>query len=157
MTVNTGKKAAKVNQGADSADDVGRLSQQKLDTSLRNLNGYKLIATEAVYFDLNRSLLTKEDCEKLDETLGKLAHLKVYVLEVEARADHPGDQAYNRELCRRRAQAVVNYLTVEHGVPLRAIRQLGVGKDSPDTENTMSVDREQVGRVDVKIYALNIT
>jgi len=40
--------------------------------------------------------------------------MKNYVVEVQGYADRTGDKIYNRELSRRRADAVVHYLAVEH-------------------------------------------
>jgi outer membrane protein OmpA-like peptidoglycan-associated protein len=151
------RAAAEATQSAETANRAAQQTQQKLDTSLQNLDNYKLVATEPVYFGLNRSVLSKEDREKLDAALGKLADMKNYLLEVEGYADHTGDQAYNRELSRKRADAVVHYLSVEHNVPLRSIRQLGVGSDFPDADNKTRAARKENRRVDIKVYALDLT
>ena len=60
-------------------------------------------------------------------------------------------------LSRKRADAVVHYLAVEHNVPLRSIRELGVGSDFPDANNKTRDDRKENRRVDVKIYMLDVT
>ena len=60
-------------------------------------------------------------------------------------------------LSRKRADAVVHYLAVEHNIPLRSIRELGVGSDFPDANNKTRDDRKENRRVDVKIYMLDMT
>jgi outer membrane protein OmpA-like peptidoglycan-associated protein len=129
---------------------------QRADQSFQNLNNYKLVATEQVYFSLNRSVMTKEELAKLDDALQQIGGMKNYIVEVEGFADRTGDNAYNRDLSRRRADAVVHYLAVEHSIPLRSIRELGVGADFPDADNKTRAARKENRRVDVKIYTLNL-
>lgn len=149
--------AADAAHRADTANNAVQQTQQKLDTSLQNLDNYKLATTMQVHFGVNRSTLTKEEREKLDAAVGKFGEMKNYIVEVEGFADRSGDKAYNRELSRKRADAVVHYLAVEHNVPLRSIRQLGVGADFPDADNKTRAARKENRRVDVKIYSLDLT
>ena len=149
--------AADAARRADTANNAVQQTQQKLDTSLSNLDNYKLATTLQVHFGVNRTVLTKEEREKLDAAVGKFGEMKNYIVEVEGFADRSGDKAYNRELSRKRADAVVHYLAVEHNVPLRSIRQLGVGSDFPDADNKTRAARKENRRVDVKIYSLDLT
>ena len=68
-----------------------------------------------------------------------------------------GDRARFVKLARRRADAVVRYLTVDKNIPLRDVRMLGVGSEFPNADNKTRAARKENRRVDVKIYALNIT
>jgi outer membrane protein OmpA-like peptidoglycan-associated protein len=156
--------AADAAQRADTANSAAQQAQQsatrvdqKLDTSLANLNNYKLVSTEQVHFGLNKSTLTKDEQAKLDDAIQKIGGMKNFVLEVQGYADRTGDKTYNRELSRKRADAVVHYLAVEHNVPLRSIRELGVGSDFPDADNKTSAARKENRRVDIKIYSLDLT
>lgn len=152
--------AADAAQRADSANSLAQQAQQgvaRLDTSLSNLDNYKLVSTEQVYFGVNRSILTKDDQAKLDDALQKINGMKNYIVEVEGYADRTGDKTYNRELSRRRADAVVHYLAVEHNIPLRAIRTIGAGADFPDADNKTRAARKENRRVDIKIYSLDLT
>jgi len=151
--------AMEAGQRADSANTVAQQAQQgvaRLDNSLANLDNYKLTTTQPVYFGFNRSTLSKDEQAKLDEAAQKLNGMKNYIVEVEGYADRSGDQTYNRELSRKRADAVVHYLAVQHNIPLRAIRQLGVGADFPDADNKTRAARKENRRVDVKIYTLDL-
>jgi outer membrane protein OmpA-like peptidoglycan-associated protein len=156
--------AADAAQRADSANSAAQQAQQsalrvdqKLDVSLQNLNNYKLVTTEQVYFGLNKSALSKDEQAKLDDAIQKIGGMKNFVLEIQGYADRTGDKTYNRELSRKRADAVVHYLAVEHSVPLRSIRELGVGSDFPDADNKTSAARKENRRVDIKIYSLDLT
>jgi outer membrane protein OmpA-like peptidoglycan-associated protein len=149
--------AAEAAQHADAANSAAQQTQAKLDTSLQNLDNYKLVTTQPVYFGLNRTTLTKDEQQKLDDAVQKLTSMKMYIVEVEGFADHTGPATYNRELSRKRADAVVHYLAVEKSIPLRSIRELGVGSDFPNADNKTRAARKENRRVDVKIYSLDVT
>jgi len=155
--------ANEAGQRADAANSTAQQAQQgvtqltqKLDTSFDNLDNYRLATTEQVHFGIGRSTLTKEDEAKLDEAIARIHGMKNYLIEVEGFADRTGDRAYNRELSRKRADMVVHYLSVQHDVPLRAIRELGAGADFPDADNRTREARKENRRVDVRIYNLDL-
>jgi len=151
--------ATEAAQRAESANSLAQQAQQgvaRLDTSLSNLDNYKLVDTKQVYFGLNRSTLAKEEEAKLDDAVQKITGMKAYIVEIEGFADRTGDKTYNRELSRKRADAVVHYLAVEHNIPLRSIRTLGVGSDFPDADNKTRAARKENRRVDIKIYSLDL-
>lgn len=151
--------ATEAAQRADAANTLAQTAQQnvsRVDQKFDNLDNYKLMTTEQVHFAFNKSTLTKDEQAKLDDAVQKIGGMKNYIVEVEGFADRSGDQAYNRELSRKRADAVVHYLAVEHSIPLRAIRQLGAGSDFPDADNKTREARKENRRVDVKIYTLDL-
>jgi len=151
--------ATEAAQRADVANNLAQAAQQnvtRVDQKFDNLDNYKLMTTEQVHFGFNRSTLTKDEQARLDDAVQKIGGMKNYIVEVEGFADRSGDQAYNRELSRKRADAVVHYLAVEHSIPLRAIRQLGAGSDFPDADNKTREARKENRRVDVKIYTLDL-
>jgi OmpA-OmpF porin, OOP family len=148
--------AAEAAQRADAANALAQQTGTKLDTTIQNLDNYKLVSTEPVYFGFGKSALTKDEQAKLDDAAQKLTSMKGYIIEVEGFADRTGNAAYNRELGRKRADTVVHYLAVEHNIPLRSIRQLGVGSDFPDANNKTREARKENRRVDVKIYSLDV-
>jgi outer membrane protein OmpA-like peptidoglycan-associated protein len=152
---NTAATAA--SQQAQAANNLAQQTDAKLDTTIQNLDNYKLISTSPIYFKFGQSALGKDEQAKLDDTIQKLNSMKAYVVEVEGFADRTGNVSYNRDLSRKRADAVVHYLAVEHNVPLRSIRELGVGSDFPDAVNKTRADRKENRRVDVKIYQLDVT
>jgi outer membrane protein OmpA-like peptidoglycan-associated protein len=149
--------AAAAAQQAQSANALAQQTGAKLDTTIQNLDNYKLISTAPIYFGFGKSNLSKDEQAKLDDAVQKLTAMKGYVVEVEGFADRTGNVAYNRDLSRKRADAVVHYLAVEHNIPLRSIRELGVGSDFPDATNKTREDRKENRRVDVKIYQLDVT
>jgi|ERR1051326_1052972 outer membrane protein OmpA-like peptidoglycan-associated protein len=140
-------------QAMTSANQVG----QTLQTSLQNLDNYNLSNTVQVYFKVGQSMLSDEAKQQLDSAVTNAGNMHNYIIEVEGFTDKTGSKAYNLELARRRADAVVRYLTVEKNIPLRDVRMLGVGAEFPNADNKTRAARKENRRVDVKIYALNIT
>jgi len=160
---NANSAAQQAQQQADAANSAAQVAQQnvsklndRLTSSLQNLDNYKLMTTEKVFFPPSRAALSKDDQAKLDNLVQSLGNMHNYVIEVEGFADHTGDKVYNLELSRKRADAVVHYMSVEHNVPLRDIRQLGAGADFPDADNSTRDARKENRRVEVRVYSLDI-
>lgn len=158
-----GAAADKAQQAATSANQLAQQGLDKtnqlsteVDSRFNSLDNYKLQTTEKVYFRVNRAELTKEDKEKLDQAVTQVMSAKNYVIEVAGFTDRTGSKAANLDLGRRRAEAVVRYLTVEKNIPLRKIHDVGVGADFPNAVNKTRDDRKENRRVDVKIYALDM-
>ena len=161
---NAQKSATLAGQRADSANDLAGKAQagvteldRTLKTSLQNLDNYKLVSTKQVFFPVGRSVLTKDALAELDSAVMELGSKRNYVVEVQGFADRTGNKNMNLELSRMRADAVVRYLTVEKTIPLRDIRELGIGSEFPNAVNKTKTDRQNNRRVDVKIYALDVT
>lgn len=131
-------------------------TDQRINEAVTSLDNYQLAFGEKIYFAFSQSELTREERSKLDLALHRLRGMKNYIIEIEGFADSSGDIRANRELSRNRADAVVHYLVVEHGVPLRSIRELGVGADFPHADNLTPNARRQNRRVDLKIYSLEL-
>jgi outer membrane protein OmpA-like peptidoglycan-associated protein len=155
--------AGQAGQKADSANSLAQQAQSgvsrvdtKLDRSLQNLDNYRLADTKQVYFKTGRSNIDQEAQAQLDAAVQALGNMHTYVIEIEGFADRTGNKAMNLELSRKRADAVVHYLTVDHNVPLRDVRELGIGSDFPNAVNKTRKDRQENRRVDVKIYVLDI-
>ncbi len=148
--------ATEAGQRAETANNTAQQAQQNVTRIEQNITNYKLMTTEQVYFGFNRSALSKAEQAKLDEAVEKLNGMKNYMVEVAGYADRSGDKGYNRELSRKRADSVVHYLTVEHNVPLRVVRELGVGSDFPEADNKTAAARKENRRVDVRIYSLDL-
>ncbi|HTP86301.1 MAG TPA: OmpA family protein [Bryobacteraceae bacterium] len=147
--------ANQAGQKADAAKSTADQVGAKLDKAMDSLDNYHLQATQKVYFGSGRSNLSKDEEEKLDQTIQSLASVKYYVIEVEGFTDPIGGAAYNLALSQRRADAVQRYLTL-HDVPLRKIHVVGVGKEDPKAVNKTRADRKENRRVDVRIYALDL-
>jgi outer membrane protein OmpA-like peptidoglycan-associated protein len=78
--------------------------------------------------------------------------MKHYIVEVQGFTDSTGASAANVELSRRRAAAVVRYLTLDGKLPLYRVNTIGYGKASPAADNKTRDGRKQNRRVEVKLY-----
>lgn len=124
----------------------------RLERTMAEMSQYRKETTASVLFNFDSADLTDDGKKALDSMARRFAGKERYVLEVRGFTDSTGSDAYNMRLSERRADNVVRYLTVQHGVPLRAIHRLGLGKlETPEGANSREA-RKQNRRVDVSLY-----
>jgi OmpA-OmpF porin, OOP family len=141
---------------AGIADQKATLNTQQI-ASLRNtvinLDNYKVVQTTTVLFPFNQAKLKSEDKQQLDHLVSQTSGLKRYFIAIEGYTDPTGDAAYNIELSKRRADAVVQYLAGERDVDFNRIHTIGLGEqklvDPGKTRDAQAKNR----RVEVKIYS----
>lgn len=126
--------------------------ERTLGTKIENMDNYKLVTTESVLFGFDRAELNDDAKRQLDEIAENLASAKHYVVEIQGFTDKTGPREYNLELSRKRAAAVVRYLTLEHRVPLHRIHIMGFGSEAPVADNTTREGRKQNRRVEVRFF-----
>jgi OmpA-OmpF porin, OOP family len=156
-----GNRAGQAGTRADGAytlaeQGVSRAAanEKSIDRVYENLDNYQMLKAENVGFAFDKAELNAEAKTKLDAFVTTIKDQKRYVVEVQGFADPAGNVTYNQELSRRRATAVVRYLTLTHNIPLRRIQMLGVGSEQPVADNKTRAGRQQNRRVEVKVYAL---
>lgn len=140
-------------QGAQQTADKGVHIASHAQHQIDNIDNYQAVKTEDVLFGFNRSDLTTDGQQQLDSLTETLGSLKHYAIEVEGFTDQTGPKPYNLELSRRRADAVVRYLTENAHVPLVKIHMLGLGEDQPAADNQTREGRKQNRRVQIRIMA----
>ena len=145
--------AGTAQQAAGTAQQMADQTRTRLTEVVGNLDNYQHVTTESIFFAVNKSKLTKDEMQKLDDAVAKLQGNNNYILEIQGFTDKTGTAAFNLELSRRRADEVVRYLTVKHNVPLRRVHVLGVGEDVPNADNSTREARKQNRRVDVNVFA----
>jgi outer membrane protein OmpA-like peptidoglycan-associated protein len=116
------------------------------------LDDYDVSDTLAVTFRVNSAVLSPEAKRQLDEFATRSASSRGFMIEVAGHTDSTGGEAKNFRLSRQRADAVVQYLAVNHKIPLRRfITPMGFGKTEAIAENNTAAGRAQNRRVEVKI------
>jgi OmpA-OmpF porin, OOP family len=116
------------------------------------LDDYDLQDTVAVTFRVNSAVLSPQAKQQLDEFAAKVANAKAYTIEVAGHTDSTGSEAKNFRLSRQRADAVVQYLAVNHKIPLRRfVSPMGYGKTEAVADNSTFSGRAQNRRVEVKM------
>jgi outer membrane protein OmpA-like peptidoglycan-associated protein len=116
------------------------------------LDDYDVQETIAVNFRVNSAVLSPEARQQLDALAAKTTNARNYIIEVSGHTDSTGGDAKNMRLSQQRAESVVQYLAVNHKIPLRRfITPMGYGKTESVADNTTASGRAQNRRVEVKI------
>jgi outer membrane protein OmpA-like peptidoglycan-associated protein len=116
------------------------------------LDDYEVGELVIVNFRVNSAALSPEAKEQLDTLADKALNAKGYMIEVAGHTDSTGSEAKNFRLSRQRAEAVIQYLAVNHKIPLRRfVTPMGYGKTEAIADNTTSTGRAQNRRVEVKM------
>jgi outer membrane protein OmpA-like peptidoglycan-associated protein len=116
------------------------------------LDDYDVQDTVVVNFRVNSAVLMPEAKHQLDDLAVKAINAKAYVIEISGHTDSTGSAAKNFQLSRQRAEAVVQYLAVNHKIPLRRfITPMGYGKTDAVADNSTAAGRAQNRRVEVKM------
>jgi outer membrane protein OmpA-like peptidoglycan-associated protein len=116
------------------------------------LDDYDVQETVAVNFRVNSAVLSPEAKQQLDALAEKTVNARNFMIEVAGHTDSTGSEAKNFRLSRERADAVVQYLAVNHKIPLRRfVTPMGYGKTEAVAENTTAAGRAQNRRVEVKM------
>ncbi len=122
------------------------------NTRINDLDEYDVQENVAVTFRVNSAVLSPEAKQQLDEFAAKVTNAKAYSIEVSGHTDSTGSEAKNFRLSRERADAVVQYLAVNHKIPLRRfVTPMGYGKTEAVADNTTATGRAQNRRVEVKM------
>ena len=118
------------------------------------LDDYDVQETVAVTFRVNSAVLSPEARAQLDDFAAKVSPARAYTIEVAGHTDSTGSEAKNFRLSRARADAVVQYLAVNHKIPLRRfVTPMGFGKTEAVADNSTPTGRAQNRRVEVKMLA----
>ncbi len=148
--------AGAAGQSADAAGGSARDAYNRVDSLsgvVANLDNYKPLSTINVTFGFDKSVLSAEDRKELDSFASTLATARGYILQVTGGTDSVGDAQYNYQLSQRRADAVVNYLAVKHGIPPHKFFLVGIGKDVQVASDRTSAGRAKNRRVEVQLLS----
>ena len=116
------------------------------------LDDYDVQDSVAVNFRVNSAVLSPEARQQLDTLAAKAVNAKGYMIEVAGHTDATGGEAKNFRLSRERADAVVQYLAVNHNIPVRRfVTPMGYGKAGAVADNSTASGRAQNRRVEVKM------
>lgn len=141
--------------GAKAAQDTADAAVAGVNATNQRINSmddYVVQSTATVNFKVASAILSPEAKTSLDEVAATALTLKGYTIEITGFASAEGSEKRNKELSKRRAQAVIDYLVETHNVPLRRIgTSYGFGELQAVADNTTREGREQNRRVEVKL------
>ena len=143
---------------AGQAADAANKNAQQVSTNVaslagtvENLDNYKAVAESSVHFGFDKADLTDKAKDALDQLGGQITSTKHFIIEVEGSTDSTGDAEYNYDLSKRRADAVIQYLSDKYQIPAHKIYLIGLGKDKPVEKNATTEGRAKNRRVDVRL------
>ncbi|MBO0719894.1 MAG: OmpA family protein [Blastocatellia bacterium] len=132
---------------AEARNEAGAANER-----ISALDDFDVQDTVTVNFTVNSALLSPKAKEQLAALAEKTVNAKSYIIEVGGYADSTGNEARNFTLSRQRAESVIQYLAVNHKIPLRRfVTPMGYGETSAVADNKTSSGRAQNRRVEVKV------
>jgi outer membrane protein OmpA-like peptidoglycan-associated protein len=130
-----------------------RETETELNQRIANRNKYNELTSKSVFFDFNKATLQDNGMSELDELAGALKADPNAVVELKGFADPRGTERYNLQLTRERVDTVVRYLVERHGIDLRRIHAVGMGKVAANGEKPNKETFAKNRRVDVRLLA----
>src|SRR5215467_5021515 len=147
-------KAEAAQATADQAFKDAALANNRIN----GLDEYETIKMIPVLFKVNSSVLDAAAKKAIDEAAAWAKEEKAkgnangWLVQVVGFADTSGKTARNRALSEKRANAVIQYLVLKHGLDLRRLVQpFGYGENNPVADNKTAAGRAQNRRVEIKV------
>src|SRR5579872_1474601 len=150
------RRAGDAQNQANQANAAAQKDDQEiaqLRGVISNLDDYKVAHQATVLFKNNSAELSPEDKQMLDQLASNTGALKRYFVAVEGYTDTTGTPDYNLQLSKRRADAVVLYLSAEKNVPFYQIRTIGLGENDLVDPGKTREARAKNRRVEIKIFS----
>jgi len=146
--------AADAKREATTVASAQREAETAFNQKLANRNKYAVVETKTIYFDFNKADLRDEGFSELADVVKALEADPNAIVELQGFADPRGSDHYNLQLTRERVDTVVRYLVQKHGVDLRRVHAVGMGKETP--ERGVKQNKETLAkarRVDLRVVA----
>jgi outer membrane protein OmpA-like peptidoglycan-associated protein len=132
--------------------DEAKAGAHAANERIASLDDYDVKQAVTVHFKVGSAILSKNDIEDLEKLAEAAKREKGFVIEVAGFASADGDQAYNRHLSHKRADAVIQYFAENHSIPLRRfVTPMGYGESQPVADNHTREGRKENRRVEVRI------
>jgi OmpA-OmpF porin, OOP family len=132
---------------AEARNEAGAANER-----ISALDDYDEQDAVTVNFAVNSTVLSAKAKQQLTALAEKALTAKSYIIEVGGFADSTGNEARNFILSRQRAESVIQYLAVNHKIPLRRfVSPVGYGETTAVADNKTSSGRAQNRRVEVKV------
>ena len=147
-------KAEAAQATADAAFKDAALANNRIN----GLDEYETVKMIPILFKLNSAVLDPTAKKTIDEAAAwakeekKKGNANGWLVQVVGFADTTGKSTKNRKLSEARANAVIQYLVLRHGMDLRRLVQpFGYGENNPVADNKTAKGRAQNRRVEIKV------
>jgi len=127
------------------AQEAGKLAKGKFVFE-------QTLSDDEVKFGFNKADISPEAKAALDAFAEKVkAENKNVYIEVQGHTDNVGSEEINLKLGQKRADAVVRYLSMQHGFPLFRMNAISYGEYKPIADNKTKDGRAQNRRVSLVV------
>lgn len=120
------------------------------DLSLVELEAGRIFQLKNIFFDIDRSELLPRSYQELKKLLRIMQNNPAMEIEVRGHTDSQGSDAYNYQLSKLRAKAVVEYLN-DNGIAKERTHYIGLGSSRPIASNKNEAGRQLNRRVEFLI------
>jgi outer membrane protein OmpA-like peptidoglycan-associated protein len=117
------------------------------DLSKQTLEPGKIIQLKNIYFEFDKDELMPRSFVELNKLLKIMRDHPKLVIEIMGHTDALGEDAYNLDLSRRRAESVLQFL-LENKISKNRLRSHGEGETKPIATNETELGRAQNRRVE---------
>lgn len=143
---------ASINENLDLTD-LKQYNEIERNLMLVPLEAGNIIRLNNIFFDHDQSVLRAETSLELDRLVNLMNLYPKMTIEISGHTDDIGNIAYNKELSRKRAKAVYDYL-LDKKILKSRISFKGYGKDKPLKNNDSEENRQENRRVEFKILKI---
>ena len=139
---------------AKTRDQAARDANVRLSERFARRNSYRVLETRVLYFEPDQAQIRNQDINELEEMAKALQADVNAVLELQGFTDPRGNDRYNYQLARERVEAVTRYLVRSHGIELRQLRAVAMGKVELGADEKPSMPAfAKTRRVDIRLLA----
>ncbi len=131
-------------------DCEDKCPQVKGPASNNGCPDWETLSIPAIYFDLNKAVLSDDGKAELDKLADQLIASKEFELVVSGNTCNVGTEEYNMGLSEKRAQAVVKYL-LSKGVNNASVGSNNYGETKPAVENSSRDNRKLNRRAEFEV------
>jgi outer membrane protein OmpA-like peptidoglycan-associated protein len=137
---------------ARSSAENAKVGVKAANDRISSLDAYDVKTVTTVNFKAGSAVLSEKDKTELDKLADNTKSEKGFLIEVIGFASSDGDEAFNRRLSQKRAEAVIQYLAENYSISLRRfVMPMGYGEKNPVADNTTVAGRKENRRVEVKV------
>jgi OmpA-OmpF porin, OOP family len=137
---------------ARSSAENAKVGVKIANDRITSLDAYDVKNVTTVNFKAGSAVLTDKDKADLDKLADDAKSEKGFLIEVTGFASSDGDEAFNRRLSQKRADAVIQYLAENYSISLRRfVMPMGYGEKNPVADNSTVAGRKENRRVEVRI------
>ncbi len=149
--------------GSLITENEAKMEEQeaKLDDKISEVRRYaqgrlifqEILKSDETTFQFDSYELSEEAQVKLDKFVDMLvAQDKGVYLEIQGHTDSTGPEAWNLQLSKKRAEAVMEYLHKKYRIPLHRMAVIGYGSAEPIADNVIREGRAKNRRVVILVY-----